>query len=276
VLNFFIIYFNQFIALYFSFQEKTNKMIRQEINGIHFLEFELFEQFPKLECKIILRHGGFSSGNFGSLNLSYLNNDDSENVFKNEQRLLSFLGLKNICRGILSHGKTIISADVSNKIENHASYDGIVTNKLNLGLLITHADCQSACFYDSVNHAVANVHCGWRGNIQNIYAETIEFMKALYGTKPENLFVGISPSLGPHYAQFVNYEIELPKSFWDFQINPQYFDFWEISKWQLKLKGILPEHIQVASICTYSNPLDFFSYRRDNITGRNATVCSLL
>ena len=39
-------------------------MIRKEKNGIHTLQFEIFEQFKNLECAIFLRQGGFSLGNF--------------------------------------------------------------------------------------------------------------------------------------------------------------------------------------------------------------------
>jgi hypothetical protein len=249
-------------------------MIRNEINGIHFLEFELFKQFPKLQCQIFLRHGGFSSLKFGSLNLSYTVGDDRDKVQANEKKILSILGLKNLVRGKLTHGKTVIQAKLEENV--NLSYDGIATNQLNLGLLITHADCQAACFYDPVNHVVANVHSGWRGNVQNIYAETVSFMKKTYGTKPENLYVGIAPSLGPDDAEFINYKNELPISFWNYQVKPHHFDFWQISKMQLKACGILCPHIQIASISTFSNHQDYFSYRLENITGRNATVVALL
>ena len=42
------------------------------------------------------------------------------------------------------------------------------------GLVIQHADCQAAIFFDPVRKAIANVHCGWRGSVCNIYAKTVE------------------------------------------------------------------------------------------------------
>ena len=141
--------------------------------------------------------------------------------------------------------------------------------------MIKHADCQAAIFYDPVHHAVSCVHAGWRGNVQNIYAHAIAFMAGKFHSQPADILVCISPSLGPHFSEFKNYKTEFPESFWPFQIRPNYFNLWEISRTQLQECGILPHHIEIASICTYANEQDFFSYRRDKVTGRNATVVAL-
>ena len=195
-----------------------------------------------------------------------------ENVKKNEERILNHLFINDVIRGNLSHGTTIIKA--SNVLEVDF-FDGMITNRPNLGLLITHADCQAACFYDPVNHAIANVHSGWRGSVQNIYKNAVDKMIQTYGTDPKNLIVGITPSLGPEDAEFIHFEKELPKSFWPFQVKPNFFDFWQISMMQLTESGIPANQIEIASLSTFSNPQDFFSYRLNNITGRNATVITL-
>jgi copper oxidase (laccase) domain-containing protein len=124
------------------------------------------------------------------------------------------------------------------------------------------------------------VHCGWRGNVQNIYAAIIAAMKATYGSKPANLFVCISPSLGPNNAEFMNYHRELPESFWSFRIGEKHFNLWEISRWQLMCAGVLEDHIQIAEVDTCSNE-EYFSYRRAThqglpMCGRQATICALI
>ena len=140
---------------------------------------------------------------------------------------------------------------------------------------MNHADCQVAIFFDPVKKVVANVHCGWQGNVQNIYAQVIQHLEAEYGSAVEDLLVCISPSLGPENAEFINHRSELPSSFYPFQIKPNYFDFWEISKMQLKKAGVLGHHIEIAQMCTFSGEKDFFSHRRDKETGRNGTVVAL-
>lgn len=250
-------------------------MLRKEKNGISWLEYESFLQFPKLKHGIFLRHGGKSTGNHASLNLSYNVEDDKDNVAANEKKVLSILNLQKILRGNLCHGNQIYAVnDAHHQID--APCDGLSTQIKNTGLLVTHADCQAAIFYDPITHSLAVVHSGWRGNVQNIYEETIKAMRMRYGALPENIHVGISPSLGPHNAEFIHYKTELPEVFWDFQVKPAYFDFWEISRMQLQQAGVLGSHIEIANICTYANPQDYFSYRREKLSGRHATIAEIL
>ncbi|HRD55854.1 MAG TPA: peptidoglycan editing factor PgeF [Parachlamydiaceae bacterium] len=252
-------------------------MLQKEKQGVRYLEFELFADFPHVRHAIFLRDGGFSEGCYSSLNLSYFVGDEETHVKQNEEKILSILGASKLARGNLCHGKSVVDAASlrSNSFRSKLSSDGIATKELNLCLLSTHADCQAALFYDPVHHAAANVHAGWRGNVQNIYQETVHFMKKAYATKSQDLHVCISPSLSPDHAEFLNYKKELPAAFWQFEAAPDHFDFWEISRMQLLEAGLLPHHIQIAKIDTFSNEKDYFSYRRNNITGRNASVIQL-
>lgn len=152
----------------------------------------------------------------------------------------------------------------------------MITEEIDLGLMIKMADCQAAIFYDPIRHVAANVHCGWRGSVVNIYQKTVQALKAHFGSQPEDIHVGISPSLGPQVAEFIHYKEELPPPFWDFQVKPFHFDFWQISEQQLLQAGLLPHHIEMARICTKSNPQDWFSYRFNPLCGHNAAFIALL
>jgi polyphenol oxidase len=136
-------------------------------------------------------------------------------------------------------------------------------------------DCQAAILYDPIHRALANVHAGWRGNVQNIYRTAVQKMVHSFGSKPQDLLVGISPSIGPKHAEFKNYKSEFPEEFWEFQVKPTYFDLWQIARHQFESSGVLAHHIQIAEICTFDHPSDYFSYRRDKTTGRHATVAML-
>jgi hypothetical protein len=248
-------------------------MIRRTHNGVEWLEFELLSDIPELRHGVFLRHGGFSTGAYESLNLSYTVGDDRINVVKNHEKVATILGTGCIVSGNHVHGKAI--AEVPST-ENLAvtDCDGLMTDLPGIALRCTHADCQAAIFYDPIEKALANIHCGWRGNVQNIYQETIEKMGKRYGSKPGNILVGISPSLGPDHAEFVHYKTEFPKSFWSYQLKPNYFDLWMISRKQLEDAGILPHHIEIANICTYTHANDYFSHRRSRPRGGNGTfVC---
>lgn len=249
-------------------------MLRKMTDEIHWLEFEQLQEFSQLTHAIFLRHGGHSLSPYHSLNLGSFVNDDPNHVALNLKKIKNIFNLPKFICPKQCHGKKIIEID---PIHDGMTIecDALATKHLGIGLMITHADCQAAIFYDPINHAIANVHAGWRGSVQNIYAETIQFMQSKYGSQPKELLVCISPSLGPNDAEFINYRTELPEMFWEFQIKPNYFNFWEISKYQLQACGILPSHIEIAAISTYANPHDFFSYRYNQNTGRHGCMIAL-
>lgn len=255
-------------------------MQRKKWNQLEWLEFDLLSEFSKVKHAVFLRHGGCSQGIYANLNAGLHVGDHPEHVAANLERISQQLKQDNPHwinyiwgRGV--HGKSIASVN-SRSPQAVPEVDGLITNDRGLSLMMKHADCQIALFYDPKHHAAANIHAGWRGSVANIYGEAVQQMRQAFGSNPADLLVCISPSLGPNEAEFINYRTELPESFWNFQVRPAYFDFWAISEHQLQAAGVLPHHIEVARISTYSNPRDFFSHRRDKLSGRNATCITLL
>lgn len=246
-------------------------MQRKKKGDVEWLEFDLLSEIPGLVHGVFLRHGGVSGAPYFSLNAGGASGDDPLNIAQNRKIIQDTFKLPHLISAYQKHGINIACLPGGDL----GDCDALITNQPDYGLMIKHADCQAALFYDPVHHALANVHCGWRGNVQNIYAETVSAMRAKMGSRPEDLLVCISPSLGPEVSEFKNYRTELPESFWSFQIKPTYFNLWEISRHQLLESGILPHHIEIASICTYTQEKDFYSYRRDKVTGRNATVVAI-
>ncbi|HEV8051717.1 MAG TPA: polyphenol oxidase family protein [Parachlamydiaceae bacterium] len=252
-------------------------MIHRQSEGVRWLEFELLKGLPIIHgC--FMRHGGISSGLLSSLNLGRSVGDEPGNVTANYRKIEHALSLKGIVSAKLIHGDDVSVITLEN-FGNIPISDALTTSLPKCAIAVTQADCQAAIFYDPVNHAMANVHCGWRGSVLDIYAATIRSMKAIHGTNTSDLLVCVSPSLGPTHAEFVNFHTELPEDFWQFRVKDNFFDFWSISRWQLEKAGILKDHIQIAGEDTYSN-LDYFSHRRsthENLgkCGRQATICTL-
>ena len=254
-------------------------MQRMRKNQLEWLEFDLLADIPEVQHAVFLRQGGTSQGPYQSLNTSFLVGDQASHVQGNlaliEDHLKETLpSLKKVVGGRGAHSKNIELIDLNSPLEI-LECDGLISSTPHISLMMKHADCQIALFYDPIHHCIANIHAGWRGSALNIYATTIEKLKNRFGTNPADLLVCITPSLGPEEAEFVNYKYELPEDFWQFQARPTYFDFWTISEYQLQNAGILPHHIEVARLSTYSNPHDYFSHRRDKITGRHATYITL-
>ena len=153
--------------------------------------------------------------------------------------------------------------------------DGVVTNIPGVLLVIQVADCQAVVLFDPVKQVVANLHSGWRGSVANIIGRGLDVMVARFGCDPGDIRAGIGPSLGPCCAEFVHYKDELPQAFHKYRQGEYHFDFWAISRDQLIKKGVQPNHIEVAGVCTRCHPTRFFSYRHEKSTGRFAVAAGL-
>jgi YfiH family protein len=153
--------------------------------------------------------------------------------------------------------------------------DILITAQPGVGLVIKQADCQAVMFYDPERRVVAHAHCGWRGQVGGILGETVQSLTRNFGCRAEALRAAIGPGLGPCCAEFRNYEQEFPLELWQYQVRPGYFDLWQLSFDQLRTAGLKSENIEVAKLCTRCREEEFFSYRRDRITGRQAAVIAL-
>jgi len=213
-------------------------MIKKKINNLEWLEFELLQDFAKIK-------------HFVSLSTP-----PQQVILANQV-----------------HGNHV--ERIQKPPKNELVCDALSTNTKNLAIGVKHADCQAGILYDPLHHAAACVHCGWRGSVQNIFCKSIEHMRKHFHSSPSDLLFCVGPSLGPENAEFINYKSELPKKFWDYQIKPNYFDFWEITKSEALACGIDPNHIEIAKLDTYSGP--FYSYRQDRSQkNRHITAITLL
>jgi len=248
-------------------------LISAKVNGVLFLQFPNLVSFPKLRHGVFTRIGGFSSKPYDSLNLSISVGDD-EGIIKRNRSLVSMC----MDNGELVFTRQMHDSDiivVSGSNSSSFVGDALVCDLENKFLTIKIADCQSVLMYDPVKNVVSNVHTGWRGSIKNIIGATIDVMKERFGCTPSDIFAGISPSLGPCCAEFINYKGEIPDRLWSYMDHENHFDFWKISNDQLCDAGVMSEKIYSSGICTKCNTDLFFSYRGEKTTGRFAAVIGL-
>jgi polyphenol oxidase len=259
---------------YNSWDQKTRAIVENDQGKLEWLEFDQLEKYPHVVHGVFARHGGVSIGPFAALNISQEIGDHPDSVKVNRERISKALDAGFIVFPHQKHGADIVRVTKKN-FSSVLQADALFTTEKNIALAISHADCQAAIIYDPAHEMIAVAHVGWRGSVQNLYAKLIEALKNEIGSKPKDLLVCISPSLGPCHAEFKNYKQELPEGFWAFQTKPHYFDFWAISRMQLTAAGIPDKNIEIAEVCSYCTPKDYYSYRREAKTGRNATVVVL-
>ncbi|MDM8518182.1 peptidoglycan editing factor PgeF [Desulfobacterales bacterium HSG16] len=259
-------------------------MILNHTNNIPWFTFSNLEPFQEIFHGIFTRNGGVSAHPFDSLNTAMGIGDDPECVMKNRERILKVSGLKRLVfarqvheTGVLVYKNSDQNIDQNIDQDDYEPQtgDAMITDIPGLCLAIQVADCQPVLVYDPRHRVVANIHSGWKGSIQNIIAETINTMKVVFNTSPEDIVAGIGPSLGQCCAEFINYRTEIPKRYWVNKNESDHIDFWAISCKQLEDAGVKKDRINIGGLCTKCSTDHFFSYRKEKTTGRFSALIGI-
>ena len=119
-------------------------------------------------------------------NLCNAINVDYKNVVKTNQEHTDNIAIAN---------KKINQNFPDINLEEYSRTDGIITQKENLVLSTTNADCILLLFFDPVTKTIANTHSGWKGTLQRISVKTVEKMVNEFRCKSENIICCICPSI---------------------------------------------------------------------------------
>jgi hypothetical protein len=225
------------------------------------------------------RTGGVSEGPYASLNLTRSRGDDPANVSENRRRMREALGLDELVFATQVHGRTVIRIDAPPRGDRPAGEgDALITDVPGLGLVCQTADCTPILLFDPQRRAVAAIHSGWRGTVQNIAAATVEAMQAAYGTRPQDLRAAIGPSISP-----ANYRVG-PEVVAEFErvfdvtggiLSPRdpeggaHLDVAEACRRQLVMAGMPEAAIWRSPLCTYAGEARLFSARRAHHRGES-------
>ena len=161
------------------------------------------------------RHGGVSKTPCESLNLATHIGDSLQDVLENRSIVANHLGVTSdrITCGNQVHGlkavritEELIGAGALSPDTAIPDCDAVYTDIPNVPLFLFTADCVSVGIYDPVHHVVATVHAGWRGAIGHLPVITIEAMQRDFGTRFEDCYVYLGPSIGPESFE-VNQEL---------------------------------------------------------------------
>ena len=198
------------------------------------------------------------------------------------KKLANSIGInyENIAKPNQAHTKNIkrIDKKVNQEepdfnLDEYNEIDGLVTDKKNIALATTNADCILMLFFDPVKKAIANVHSGWRGTLQRISIETVKKMKEEYACNPQYIICCICPSIRKCHFQ-VHKDVQEPyyNEFKDLKEINQLIvpvsgeDRWsidtvEINKIILKQAGLKAENIIDCGICSVCNSDQIHSFR---------------
>jgi YfiH family protein len=136
------------------------------------------------------------------------------------------------------------------------------------------ADCLPVLFCDRAATTVAAAHAGWRG----LHAGVLEKTVAAMPCAPDQLLAWLGPAIGPAAFEvgdevrqaFVQDDALAAAAFVPHQPGKWFCDLYQLARMRLRRAGVAS--IYGGDLCTFSDPQRFFSYRRDAVTGRMASL----
>ena len=222
-----------------------------------------------VEFRFTDRHGGRSGAPYDSFNLAFHTGDDPETVEANRSILQKRLGIDHIVWMDQVHGDNI-EIVTSCPTRPVPSCDALVTKAKGVALAVMVAYCIPVLIYDPHKEIVAAVHAGRNGTFLEIVPKTVKRMEKSFGSRPEELWVRMGPSIrrccyevSPEIAEIAQ------KNFGEQYVNGRSLDLQSLNRDQLLQLGTKPENIGISPICTCCDP-NYFSYRREDVTGRFA------
>ncbi|MGB0521760.1 MAG: peptidoglycan editing factor PgeF [Flammeovirgaceae bacterium] len=247
--------------------------------NIPYYQFDHFSTKSSIRHYIATRHGGVSTGEFSSLNISLGTADDRENILENRQRIAQLMQIEpqQLVFPSQTHDATI-QVVTQTKINQGTIWlneqlrctDALITNEKGICLSVISADCVPLLFFDPVQQAIGAVHAGWRGTVKKIAQKAVQKMQETFSSKPEDLLIGIGPSIGPERYEVGPEVIEAVITAFgtkkglvsqETKEGKGLLNLWEANKLQLLNAGVASKHIELAGLCTLTHSDIFFSAR---------------
>ncbi|MER2494460.1 peptidoglycan editing factor PgeF [Catenovulum sediminis] len=214
------------------------------------------------------RQGGFSLPPYNSLNLATHVKDARETVMRNR----ALLPLPKSV-GWLNQTHSDICIELPCK-DLAKPADASYTYLAEQVCVVLTADCLPVLLTNKSGDFVAAVHCGWRGLANGLLANTLTAINC----NRQDLLVWLGPAIGPSafevgddvYQFFMQQDPLYNKAFKSQSIEGKFLaNIYDLAKIQLRQLGA--HNIYSDELCTYTQSSQYFSFRRDGQTGRQAS-----
>lgn len=219
-----------------------------------------------------LRHGaGGSPPPFDHFNLGSRAGDDVDAVARNRAELLARFDLPSSPRWLRQvHGNSVVVEPGDDEPEA----DAAVTRTRGTVLAILTADCLPVVFAAEDGSEVGAAHAGWRGLSAGVLEATLAAMQA----STDRVMAWLGPAAGPQayeigeevFDAFVSRDPRAASAFTATRRGHWRVDLYALARQRLADAGVA--RISGGGLCTISDPHRFFSHRRDQRSGRMATL----
>ena len=218
------------------------------------------------------RHGGVSVAPYDSLNLGDHVGDAPLAVERNRMLLNKLLPTEPVW---LKQVHGVVVADAA-QAACWPEADACVSAHPGAVCVIMTADCLPVLLCDDKGSVVGAAHAGWRGLCDGVIEQTVQAMKV----PPTTLMAWLGPAIGAQAfevgdevrAAFIAAQPQAVSAFTPSPLNREgkwLADIYQLARLRLQALGI--SRIYGGGLCTYTDRANFFSYRRDGVTGRMGT-----
>jgi len=221
------------------------------------------------------RLGGVSVPPYAALNLGSHVNDDPLAVAENRARLRQMARLPGEPVWLSQvHGNAVVDAG---NTPNGGEADASVSDAAGVVCAIQTADCLPVLFCEPTGRVVAAAHAGWRGLVADVLEVTVAAMVAR-GVAADTVMAWLGPAIGPTAFEvgaevrevFVANDPAAADAFVAASEGKWLADIFTLARQRLNACGV--NRIYGGGVCTVSDPVRFFSHRRDRLTGRQASL----
>ncbi|MDQ2078114.1 peptidoglycan editing factor PgeF [Marinimicrobium sp. ABcell2] len=232
-----------------------------------------------VRAAITTRSGGQSHGPYASNNLAFHVEDDERAVVANRERLRAQLALPEDPQWLTQvHGTKVPAARADGRVR---TADGCYSRTPGLACAVLTADCLPLLLCNRTGTQVAAVHAGWRGLAKGVVKRAV----SRFDDRPQDLLVYLGPAISREYFEV---GVEVLEAFFRSARNqahsdriaasfspgvrPLHFfaDLYALARAELSALGVT--QIYGGDYCTYADSERFYSYRRDRVTGRMASL----
>ena len=226
---------------------------------------------PGVFSLMTTREGGVSRPPWASFNLGDHVGDDSAHVAENRARLRQQLPAEP---GWLrqTHSATVVEVG-SGLIEADAAF----TRQAGSVCAVLTADCLPVLFCDRAGSVVAAAHAGWRGLAHGVLEATVAAMQV----PPGEVLAWMGAAIGPQAFEvgdevrqaFIAQHPEAAAAFAPHlsAVPGKWLaDIYQLARIRLNRAGV--QAVYGGGRCTFNEADSFYSYRRDGVTGRMASL----
>ena len=226
-----------------------------------------------------LRYPGKSYEVYAGFNLARHVGDDKNQVLANRRDLIDYANLPSIPKWLnQTHGNIALLAEtILSEIAPNA--DASYTQKSDQVCVVMTADCLPILVTNKEGTEVAAIHAGWQGLAAGVIENTLSALTS----EPESLLVWIGPSIHqPNYEVDEDFYARFSETHSQKELDAAFGLKNKQKKWLANVPllatqrlircGVNSHDIYLSDQCTYANPERYFSYRRDGVTGRMASL----